>query len=90
VARDASHVRNYSIAEWIAALSRAGFAVEGVTIRTLRMDFPVWVARTRTSPAHAAVIRSLQDTAPAIVRQHFAISANGRFDLEVATIVLRA
>jgi SAM-dependent methyltransferase len=90
VLRDASHVRNYSTADWIAALSRSGFAVAGITIRTLRMDFPVWTARTRTSSAHAATIRSLQDTAPAIVRRHFAITADGSFDLEAATIVLRA
>ncbi len=90
VLRDASHVRNYSIAEWIAALSRSGFATEGVTVRRLRMEFPVWTARTRTSPEHAGVIRSLQAAAPTVVRDHFAIAEDGSFDLEAATFVLRA
>jgi SAM-dependent methyltransferase len=88
--RDVSHVRSYSLAEWVAALSCAGFAVEGVTIRTLRMEFPVWTARTRTPATHVDAIRSLQITAPAIVKQHFAIGEDGSFDLEAATMVVRA
>jgi len=88
--RDASHVRNYNTAELISALSHSGFALEGVTVRTLRMEFPVWIARTRTSPRHAEAIRSLQATAPDIVREHFAVGEDGSFDLEVATLILRA
>lgn len=88
--RDASHVRNYSTAELISALSRAHFAVEGVTVRWLRMEFPVWTARTRTPASHAAAIRSLQDRAPAVVREHFVIGPDGSFDLETATLVARA
>ncbi|KMO18750.1 class I SAM-dependent methyltransferase [Methylobacterium platani] len=85
--RDASHVRNYSTAELIAALSRAGFAVEGLTMRRLRMEFPVWTARTRTPASHAAAIRSLQDRAPAVVRDAFAVGPDGSFDLDSATLV---
>lgn len=88
VLRDSSHVRNYTISEWIAALSRSGFAIEGIIARKLRMEFPVWIARTRTSPAHASVIRSLQDGAPARVREYFAIGADGSFDLDTVTIVM--
>ncbi|MEJ1977222.1 MAG: class I SAM-dependent methyltransferase [Acetobacteraceae bacterium] len=77
VLRDASHVRNYAAAEWLAALSRAGFAVERVTDRKLRMEFPVWIARTRASAEHAGVIRSLQAGAPAVVREHFAVGEDG-------------
>ncbi len=88
--RDASHVRNYSVAEWIAALSRAGFSIEGITPRRLRMEFPVWTARTRTPPEHETAIRALQDGAAGIVREHFAIGADGSFDIETAAIVVRA
>ncbi|WP_448204231.1 class I SAM-dependent methyltransferase [Azospirillum sp. sgz302134] len=80
--RDPSHVRNYSVAEWTAALARAGFAVTGMTTRRLRMDFPVWTARTRTPETHARAIRSLQDMASAEVRRHFAIEEDGSFELE--------
>jgi SAM-dependent methyltransferase len=87
--RDASHVRNYTIAEWVAALARSAFAIESITARKLRMDFPVWTARTRTSAEHANAIRSLQIVAPAIVREYFVIAENGSFDHDTATIVTR-
>ena len=60
VLRDASHVRNYSVAEWLSALARAGFAIESVTTRKLRMIFPTWIARTRTTPEMALAIRQFQ------------------------------
>ena len=87
--RDASHVRNYSLSEWIAALERSGFAIDGVTARTLRMDFPVWTARTNTSLSHAVAIRSLQTGAPASVRNHFQIGEDGGFTLDTVTITVR-
>ena len=85
--RDPSHVRNYAVAEWVAALGRAGFAVEGITLRVLRMEFASWVARTRTPAAQAAAIRALQDGAPEEVRRHFRIDADGSFDLQAATLL---
>lgn len=88
--RDASHVRNYSVAEWVSALGRSKFAIKSLTIRTLRMEFAVWTARTRTPTVHAEAIRLLQTTAPAIVRDHFRIDAEGSFDLEAATFVMHA
>lgn len=88
--RDISHVRNYSVAEWIGAASRAGFRLEGITQRRLRMDFPVWIARTRASELHAAAIRSLQETAPEPLRQHFAIESDGSFEIETVAFELHA
>lgn len=88
--RDASHVRDYSIAEWSAALARSGFALAGITVRTLRMEFPVWTARTRTPPVHVQAIRSLQSICPAVVREHFSVGSDGSFDLETASFVVRA
>ena len=88
--RDASHVRNYSTAELISALARAGFAVDGITVRWLRMEFKTWIARTRTPTSHAAAIRALQDGAPAVVREHFVIGPDGSFDLEATTLVALA
>lgn len=88
--RDPSHVRDYTVAEWLAMLDRAGFAAERVTRRKLRMVFPVWIARTDVPPATAAAIRNVQDGASAAVRAHFAIGADGSFDLDTATMVARA
>ena len=86
--RDPSHVRNYSVAEWTDMLAKAGFTVDDVIVRRVRMDFPAWTARTRTPAGHMAAIRSLQDGAPPAVRAHLAIGPDGSFDLDVATMVL--
>ena len=90
VLRDASHVRNYSVAEWLSALARAGFAIESVTTRKLRMIFPTWIARTRTAPEMALAIRQFQAGVSDDVRRHFDIAEDGSFDLDTATMVLRA
>lgn len=86
VLRDPSHVRNYTAAEWMAALARAGFAVRSLTPRRLRMEFPVWTARTRTPDLHAQAIRSLQRSAAAEVRAHFDITDDGSFLLDTLTL----
>jgi SAM-dependent methyltransferase len=88
--RDVSHVRDYAMVEWVGALTRARFVLDGVTNRRLFMDFPVWIARTRTPPAHAAAIRSLQQGAPQSVKAHFEIGDSGGFFIDVATMIARA
>jgi len=35
--RDAWHVRDYTLAEWIAALARSGFSMESTTLRKLHL-----------------------------------------------------
>jgi len=80
--RDATHVRNYTADEWLAALARAGFVVTSMRSRTLRIEFASWLARTATSKLHADAIRSLQRHAPAEVRTHFRIEADGSFFLD--------
>lgn len=87
--RDLSHVRDFTTAEWVAALARSGFAVTGLTPRRLRMDFPTWIARTRTAPVYAEAIRALQAAASAPVRAHFGIEADGSFMLDTVTIEAR-
>ncbi|HEY6431927.1 MAG TPA: hypothetical protein VIZ17_08075 [Acetobacteraceae bacterium] len=81
--RDTSHVRNYTAAEWIAALARSGFALAGCQTWRLRMDFPVWTARMRTPDDNVRAIRALQAAASAETRAHFAIEADGSFLLDI-------
>jgi ubiquinone/menaquinone biosynthesis C-methylase UbiE len=81
--RDASHVRNYSPAEWQAALAGAGFRVRATQSWRLRMEFAVWIARMRTPEVQAAAIRALQAAASAEVREAFAIEPDGSFLLDV-------
>ena len=87
--RDPSHVRNFSVAEWLAMLARAGFAAETVTERKLRMIFPVWIARTRTPALNADAVRAIQAAAPPHVKTHFAIGEDGSFDLDTMVVVGR-
>ncbi|HEX9169662.1 MAG TPA: methyltransferase domain-containing protein, partial [Roseiarcus sp.] len=58
--RDHSHVRDYTSAQWFAALARTGFALEACRTWKLRMDFPVWIARMRTPEEKVRAIRALQ------------------------------
>jgi len=84
--RDPSHVRDYRVSEWIAALGRAGFAVRELRTLRLRMDFPSWIVRMRTSAVHVAAIRSLQSLASAEVAGHFALEADGSFTIDMVAI----
>lgn len=88
--RDPSHVRDYTIAEWTAAVERAGFDVEAITRRQIRMDFATWIARMRTPKVQADAIRALQQQASKEVRSHFAIEADGSFQLDVMMLEARA
>jgi SAM-dependent methyltransferase len=84
--RDPSHVRNYSAAEWIAALARSGFSTTAIAARKVRLEFAVWTERTRTPELYADAIRGLQTKASDPVRNHFAISDDGGFSLDTLTI----
>jgi hypothetical protein len=75
-------VRDYSAAEWLVALSEAGFAVTAARAWRLRMDFPSWTARMRTPDANRDAIRALQAAASDTVRSHFAIEPDGSFMLD--------
>ena len=88
--RDTSHVRDYTAAEWIAALAAGGFALKGVQTFRIRMDYPVWIARMRTREENARAIRVLQETAASETRSHFEIEPDGSFMLDVLLIEARA
>lgn len=82
--RDPSHVRNYTRSQWDAAIGRAGLSLGLVTPFTLRIEFASWVARMRTPQVLVDAIRALQATWPDKVEKHFALGADGSFDLEAA------
>ena len=84
--RDASHVRNYTRAQWAAALAHAGMDLTGLQQHRLPLDFEAWARRTATPEAHSHAIRSLQTRAPAYVRDHFEVTPDGSFTLEVLTL----
>ncbi|MET0137175.1 MAG: class I SAM-dependent methyltransferase [Sphingobium sp.] len=84
--RDPSHVRDYALSEWLAALARAGFTVRDVATHRLRMDYPTWIARMETPDERAAAIRSLQAVASADVVAALEIEADGSFTVDAMMI----
>lgn len=85
--RDPSHLRNYALSEWVELVTQAGFRVQQVTTSRLRLDFDSWIERMATATAHVAAIRSLQSVASEQVRRHFAIEADGSFQLDTMLLV---
>lgn len=82
--RDCSHVRNYALAEWEAALAHAGLA-GGITDRyRVRLDFASWVERMSTPEVQVAAIRALQTAVSSEAVRHFEIDADGSFSIDVA------
>ncbi|MFD2136927.1 hypothetical protein ACFSLT_20565 [Novosphingobium resinovorum] len=88
--RDRSHVRDYRIEEWSAALSRAGFDTLRVSTHSLPMEFAAWVERMKTPAPLVTAIRALQTEASEAVRDAFAIREDGSFTIRIATFELTA
>ncbi|MFT4055709.1 MAG: class I SAM-dependent methyltransferase [Novosphingobium sp.] len=88
--RDRSHVRDYRVTEWAAALGRAGFAIDRAVTHSLPMEFASWAARMRTPETLCSAIRTLQKEASQAVRNAFAIQDDGSFTIRVATFELTA
>jgi ubiquinone/menaquinone biosynthesis C-methylase UbiE len=84
--RDPSHLRDYSLAEWIAAVSQAGFAPQRIEQRRVRLEFASWIARMRTPETRAQAIRSLQGDMSGEVVRHFAIEADGSFSIDTMSL----
>jgi ubiquinone/menaquinone biosynthesis C-methylase UbiE len=84
--RDPSHIRDYTVAEWEAALARAGFRVRNTQMRRLRMDYPIWVERMRTQDTHRAAIRSLQQNVSTETATYYGIEPDGSFTLDTLQI----
>lgn len=84
--RDGTHVRDYSLPEWVAMLAKARFAVQTVTRRRLRLEFATWIARTATPAVLVQAIRDLQNNAPREVQEAFAIEPDGSFTVDTVTI----
>lgn len=85
--RDASHVRDYRVSEWLAMLDSAGFSAEQESGWKLVMQFDDWVTRMRTPPARVTAIRSLFDTAPEETSAYFEVQPDYSFAIDGAMLV---
>jgi SAM-dependent methyltransferase len=87
--RDHSHVRDYSRAEWEAALARVGLIPGAVTQYRVRLEFKAWVERMRTPRLQVDAIRALQAGVSADVTRYFATEPDGSFSIDVAVFQAR-
>ena len=85
--RDPSHVRDYSRAEWLAMIGRAGLNAGRASEHRVRLEMKSWLERMRTPPVQADAIRALEAVMSASVTRHFAIEADGSFTIDVLTVV---
>jgi ubiquinone/menaquinone biosynthesis C-methylase UbiE len=89
ILRDASHVRDYRVSEWMAMLHAAGFGSPATDTWTLRMEFAVWVARMRTPELRVSAIRDVLVYAAEEAKAHFQVGDDSSFNLDVAWMQTR-
>jgi ubiquinone/menaquinone biosynthesis C-methylase UbiE len=82
ILRDTSHVRDYTIAQWLEGLARSGFTIQATRTWRIPIEFASWIARMRTPPDLVRAIRALQTIASDEVRRYFKIEADGSFELD--------
>lgn len=74
--RDASHVRDYRVSEWVAMQQAAGFAEPEVATWKLPMEFQSWVARIGTPTDRIAALRAALAALPHEAREYFRVGAD--------------
>jgi SAM-dependent methyltransferase len=84
--RDASHVRDYTVAEWESLLAAAGFKPGKPIVRRVRLEFASWIARMATPETNVRAIRALQAGMPHSVAEHFAVEEDGSFTFDSMTL----
>lgn len=82
--RDPSHVRDHTVAQWLAMLAEAGFTAQVRHTWPLRLEFTAWTQRTATPPDAVAMLRKLLAHAPVEVRAQLQIEPDGSFMLQGA------
>jgi SAM-dependent methyltransferase len=85
--RDPSHVRDYSVREWLTMLRAAGFEPAEPKRRRVRLEFANWIERMQTPPVMADAIRALMAEMPGEVRSHFSIEPDGSFMLDTISVL---
>jgi ubiquinone/menaquinone biosynthesis C-methylase UbiE len=69
MARDPSHVRNYTLDEWCEAIQRAGLVVESADRRALEWEFDSWMKTMSTPPQLAAELERMVEAAEGEARE---------------------
>ncbi len=82
--RDCSHVRDYSRAEWEAAIVRAGLLLGLTRQHRVHLEFQSWVERMRTPTVQVDAIRAIQTSVSSDVAAYFETEPDGSFTFDVA------
>jgi ubiquinone/menaquinone biosynthesis C-methylase UbiE len=91
ILRDASHVRNWRISEWLSMLTDAGFhtAQLGESL-SIPMDGAAWVTRMRTPEQKVAMIRTLLEEATPEQRAAFDTRSTEPWSFQIHLALLSA
>ncbi len=81
--RDPSHVRNYSVAQWMGMLEAVGLAAEYRGTWAVLLDFDEWVTRMGTPELEQSELRALFDRAPDLVRKGLGIRSGDYYGFEI-------
>jgi ubiquinone/menaquinone biosynthesis C-methylase UbiE len=66
--RDPSHVRMYTVEEWIEKLEAAGFVIEDTRLREMRWEFEPWVVRIGFPPERVEELAAIVEAATGAAR----------------------
>jgi SAM-dependent methyltransferase len=89
ILRDPSHVRDYTVQEWLALFREAAFKATLRKVWPLPIEFSGWVERMRTHPERVAAIHALWNAAPDEVRNFFEVQQDGSFTLQKILIAAK-
>ncbi len=87
LARDPSHVRSYTSAEWLSFFGAASFDARVEQRWRLATEFSSWVSRIGTSTEGIAAIRSIWSGAPSEVRNYFKLQDDLSFEVDAVMIL---
>jgi ubiquinone/menaquinone biosynthesis C-methylase UbiE len=82
--RDPSHVRDHTLAQWLAMMDQAGFQSDVPHRWEVAIDFASWIKRINTPPQHEAMIRTLLAHAPSEVKHALQVQPDGSFTMQAA------
>jgi SAM-dependent methyltransferase len=82
ILRDPSHIRDYSVREWLAFFREAGLPANLRKEWPVKIEFSSWIERQRTSPDRVAAIHALWGAAPDEVRAFFEVQPDSSFTLQ--------
>ena len=79
--RDKSHVRDYSVSQWMSMINGSGFSAELQDTWRMQIVFDRWTTRMATPAAKVAMIKTIFDEAPTEVRASFEIEDDYAYKL---------